>query len=87
MTQTKPEIRRQATRNQFRRVLTSLVIGDADVYEGYRNLYAIYCSNNAALEDMKPLFRIAGIDPVSGGSGAGAGGIEDPRITNTTHRI
>ena len=44
-------------------VLTSLIDGGSDVYEGYRALYALWCSNNAAVPELRPLFRIRGCEP------------------------
>ncbi|HET6932728.1 MAG TPA: hypothetical protein VFI45_20550, partial [Candidatus Acidoferrum sp.] len=32
-------------------------------YEQYRTLYKLWCSNNSALPELKPLFRISGIEP------------------------
>jgi hypothetical protein len=37
--------------------------GGVDVYEGYRALYGVWCSNNAAVPELRPLFRIPGVDP------------------------
>ena len=42
---------------------SSMVSGDVDTYEGYRKLFVIYCSNSAALEEIKPMFRIPNIAP------------------------
>jgi hypothetical protein len=38
------------------------VTGKADVYEAYRRLYGLWCANNAALQDLRPLFRMEGIE-------------------------
>jgi hypothetical protein len=38
------------------------VTGKADAYEAYRRLYGLWCANNAALQELRPLFRMEGID-------------------------
>lgn len=37
--------------------------GTADVYENYRALYRLWTSNNAAVQELRPFFRIPGIEP------------------------
>ena len=32
-------------------------------YENYRALYMLWCGNNAAVQELRPLFRIPGIEP------------------------
>ena len=59
----KARLRKQAAREEVRATLNSIVTGSLDAYEGYRKLFVIYCSNNEALEEIKPMFRIPGIDP------------------------
>jgi hypothetical protein len=44
-------------------ILNAIARSEIDLYEGYRALYATYCANNAALEFLKPLFCIPGIEP------------------------
>jgi len=44
-------------------ILESIVVGAVDPYMGYRKLFAMYCSNNAALEEIKRMFRIPNVDP------------------------
>jgi len=44
-------------------ILRDLVAGKTDVYDGYRRLYLLWCSNNAALQELRPLFRMNGIEP------------------------
>ena len=58
----KSKVRRAAARKAAKEQLTFIVSGDRDVYEGYRYLYALWCSNNAAVQELRPLFRMAGID-------------------------
>jgi hypothetical protein len=40
-----------------------LVVGKADAYEGYRHLYSLLWANNMALQELRPLFRMDGIEP------------------------
>jgi len=42
-------------------ILESIVVGAVDPYTGYRKLVALSCSNNAALEEIKPMFRIPNV--------------------------
>jgi hypothetical protein len=44
-------------------LLQDLIAGKADVYEAYRRLYGLWCANNAALQELRPLFRMEGIEP------------------------
>ncbi len=37
--------------------------GTLDAYEGYRRVYSIYTGTSGALHELKPLFRILGIEP------------------------
>jgi hypothetical protein len=55
--------RRRATRQAAKEYLESVAFGDADVYLTYRSLYGLWCRNNAAVEELRPLFRIDGVDP------------------------
>jgi hypothetical protein len=59
----KVELRRRASRRAAKDLLQDLAIGKADVYEAYRRLWGLWCTNNAALQDLRPLFRIEGIEP------------------------
>jgi hypothetical protein len=34
-----------------------------DFYQHYSALYCLWCSNNAAVGELRPLFRIPGADP------------------------
>jgi len=56
-------IRRDASRQQAKSILAAIISGETEAYEEYRALFRIYCSNSAALEVIKPLFRMPGIDP------------------------
>ena len=55
--------RRDRDRKRVAVLLKSLGEGTMDVYEGYRALYGVWCSNNAAVPELRPLFRIPGIEP------------------------
>jgi hypothetical protein len=55
--------RRIAFRRAAMEALQTLAGGQVDAYMTYRRLYSLWCGNNAALQELKPLFRIPGIDP------------------------
>jgi hypothetical protein len=59
----KKALRRVHDRKRAYTILESLSQGTGDVYEGYRALYGIWRSNNAAVQELRPLFRIPGIEP------------------------
>jgi hypothetical protein len=59
----KVERRRTANRQEARELLQNIVSGEADPYMAYRRLYVLWCSNNAALQELRPLFRMEGIEP------------------------
>jgi len=58
----KATVRRINARKRADAILESLRQGTSDVYESYRALYALWCSNNAAVQELRPLFRIPGIE-------------------------
>jgi hypothetical protein len=55
--------RRIQDRQRAKVILKSLTDSGSEVYEQYRALYKLWCSNNSALPELKPLFRIPGIEP------------------------
>ena len=55
--------RRQASRLAARELLTGIVTGTEDTYQAYRKLYGIWCGHNSAVQELRPLFRIPGIEP------------------------
>lgn len=59
----KTKIRRIRNRKRAEAILKALSQGQGDVYDGYRTLYGIWCSNNAAVQELRPLFRMPGIKP------------------------
>jgi len=58
----KIERQRIASRQEALELLESIVNDKADSYLAYRRLYALWCANNAALQELRPLFRMEGID-------------------------
>ena len=54
----KVKLRRLATRKKAAEMLADIISGDADVYIAYRGLYALWCSNNAAVQELRPMFRM-----------------------------
>lgn len=61
----KIEIRRRRDRARAKQLISEIASGKEYVVEDYLQLFGLFCSNNAALEDVKPLFRIPGVDPES----------------------
>ena len=59
----KVKLRRAASRRTARDLLQDLVAGKVDTYEAYRRLWGLWCTNNAGLQELRPLFRIEGIEP------------------------
>jgi hypothetical protein len=59
----KSKVRRAASREDARRILTALINGNHDVYEAYRKLYGLWCTNNSAVLELRPLFQISGAEP------------------------
>ena len=59
----KTAIRRAKCRERAVAELKALIDAQSDAYQHYRNLYSLWCSNNAAVPELRPLFRIPGIAP------------------------
>lgn len=59
----KVELRRLACRKAAKELLQGLVDGNADPYRAYRGLYGLWCGNNAAVQELRPLFTMDGIEP------------------------
>ena len=55
--------RREEKRKAARELLRGIVSGKAEVYTAYRSLYTIWCSHNSAVQELRPMFRIPGIEP------------------------
>jgi len=59
---TKVSLRKASAREQTRKLLQAIVSGEIDAYVGYKQLYGFWCGNNAATQELRPLFRIPGIE-------------------------
>jgi hypothetical protein len=57
------EVRKTASRKRAKELLGLLINGDHDIYEAYRELYGLWCSNNSAVQELRPLFRMPGVEP------------------------
>ena len=55
--------RRQQHRERAFALLQAIANGTGDVYDCYRGLHAIWCSINSAVPELRPLFRIPGVEP------------------------
>jgi hypothetical protein len=55
--------RREDAIERARRVLQNVHCGALDAYEGYRRVYAIYVGSNGLAEELRPFFRLPGIEP------------------------
>jgi hypothetical protein len=55
--------RRQKSRDRAKELLSAIASEKDYIAEEYLALYGEYTSNPAALEEIKPLFRIPGIEP------------------------
>lgn len=59
----KTTLRRLRVRKRAETLLKSITEGNLDAYEGFRALYGLWCSYNAAVPELRPLFRMPGIEP------------------------
>lgn len=55
--------RRLASRTLAKRLLKELIEDQSDPFICYRQLYTVWCGNNSAVQELRPLFRIPGIEP------------------------
>ena len=55
--------RRADAVERARRVMQEVVDGSLDAYEGYRRVYGIYLGSSGLAEELKPFFRLPGIEP------------------------
>ncbi len=55
--------RRLQARKEAKVLLNSLSDGSDDAYEAYRKLYRLWCTRNAHVPELRPLFRIPGVEP------------------------
>jgi hypothetical protein len=59
----KTVLRRERDRERALAILKTLSEGNGDAYMCYRELYGLWVSNNTAMLELRPLFRMADIDP------------------------
>ena len=59
----KVELRRQATCKASQKILQQIVSGEIEVYVRYRHLYSQWCTNDLAVPELRPMFRIPDIEP------------------------
>ena len=59
----KIEVRRKSTRKLVKELLEQIVAGQIEVYVGYRRLYGQWCKNSAAVQELRPMFRIPENEP------------------------
>jgi len=58
----KSALRRAACRDKVRKILSAIAKGEVETYVGFRQLYGWWIGNNAAVQELRPLFRIPGIE-------------------------
>ncbi len=58
----KSQIRRARDIERAKNILVAIVEQKVETYVCYRQLNLLYCSNSSGLAELKPLFRIAGVD-------------------------
>ena len=63
MSPAKAKTRRRLIRQKVLTILDSISTGRIDPYDGYRKLYLVWCSYNAAVPELKPLFCLPGVEP------------------------
>jgi len=51
-----------ACRQAAKETLEAIVSGEGELYLAYRRLYGIWSANNAAVQELRPLFRMEGIE-------------------------
>ena len=59
----KVEQRRRKVRQTASEILHQMIAGEIEVYVGYRRLYVYWCKSNAAIQELKPMFRIPALEP------------------------
>jgi hypothetical protein len=55
--------RRAVSMERAHSILEQMVDGSISPYDGYRLLYGLYASSSGLLAELKPLFRLPGIEP------------------------
>ena len=57
--------RRLAARKSALSHMNAITSGSGDFYLAYSGLFALWCRNNAAVPELRPLFRMEGVDAAS----------------------
>jgi hypothetical protein len=58
------KVRRRLHREEARQILEDLIAGRTeDIFVAYGRLFSLWNGNDAVLRELRPLFRIPGIDP------------------------
>ncbi len=55
--------RRDDAIENARRVFQQVADGSLDAFEGYRQVYGIYVRSSGLADELKPFFRLPGIEP------------------------
>jgi len=50
-------------KKKIQETIEAIANGSLDAYLGFRKLYGIYCGRNGVHEELKPFFRIPGVEP------------------------
>jgi len=56
-------LRRIRDRKEAEEILNRIAKEQGDLYEQYRALYSLWRTNNAAVTELRPMFRIPEVDP------------------------
>jgi hypothetical protein len=59
----KKEQHRNRSRQEARNLLQRIVSGEGELYVGYKQLWRIWAGHNSAVPELRPLFRMPGVDP------------------------
>ena len=44
-------------------LLQQLISEQSDVHALFHQLYSVWCSSNAAVQELRPIFRLDGVEP------------------------
>ena len=50
-------------KQKIQETMEGIADGSLDAYLGFRKLYGIYCGRSSVHEELKPFFRIPGVEP------------------------
>jgi hypothetical protein len=56
-------ISKNRSRQDARNLLRGIVSGEAELYVSYKQLYRIWAGHNSAVPELRPLFRMPGVEP------------------------